>query len=91
MCVFLSKVDVAVLSPGRERCDPYQLRNVRTTQKRRWRLPALMMRVEAFSVLWGFARGATGGGEVLSRTAARTPHPTHAGDQDDGSYTNSLK
>ena len=35
--------------------------------------------------------GAAGATEVVSRTAARTPPPTHAGGQDDGSYTNSLK
>ena len=29
--------------------------------------------------------------EVVSRTVARTPHPTRAGCQDDGGYTNSLK
>ena len=29
--------------------------------------------------------------EVVSRTVARTPPSTHAGGQDDGSYTNSLK
>ncbi len=32
-----------------------------------------------------------GAGEVVSRPATRTPHPTRAGGQDDGSYTNSLK
>ena len=37
------------------------------------------------------ATGATGAGEVVARPAARTPHPTRAGGQDDGSYTNSLK
>ena len=37
------------------------------------------------------ATGATGTGEVVSRTAARSPPPTRAGGQDDGSYTNSLK
>ena len=37
------------------------------------------------------ATGATGTGEVVSRTAAQTPPPTRAGGQDDGSYTNSLK
>ena len=35
--------------------------------------------------------GATGEGEVVSKTAPQTPPPTHAGGQDDGSYTNSLK
>ena len=36
--------------------------------------------------------GETGETEVVhSKTAARTPLPTHAGGQDDGSYTNSLK
>ena len=37
------------------------------------------------------ATGAAGAGEVVARPAARTPHPTRAGGQDDGSYTNSLK
>ena len=37
------------------------------------------------------AAGATGAGEVVAGSAARTPHPTRAGGQDDGSYTNSLK
>ncbi len=37
------------------------------------------------------ATGASGAGEVVARLAARTPHPTRAGGQDDGSYTNSLK
>ncbi len=37
------------------------------------------------------AAGAAGAGEVVARPAARTPHPTRAGGQDDGSYTNSLK
>ena len=37
------------------------------------------------------AVGATETGEVVSRTAARSPPPTRAGGQDDGSYTNSLK
>ena len=35
--------------------------------------------------------GETGATEVVSKTVARTPLPTHAGGQDDGSYTNSLK
>ncbi len=35
--------------------------------------------------------GTTGGTEVVSKTVARTPPPTHAGGQDDSSYTNSLK
>ncbi len=30
-------------------------------------------------------------GEVVSRPATRTPHPTRTGGQDDSSYTNSLK
>ncbi len=37
------------------------------------------------------ATGEAGAAEVVSRTVARTPPPTHAGGQDDGSYTNSLK
>ncbi len=32
-----------------------------------------------------------GAGEVVSRPATRTPHPTRTGGQDHGSYTNSLK
>ena len=35
--------------------------------------------------------GAAGATEVVSRTAAQTLPSTHAGGQDDGSYTNSLK
>ena len=35
--------------------------------------------------------GETGEAEVVSRTVARSPPSTHAGGQDDGSYTNSLK
>ncbi len=34
---------------------------------------------------------ATEATEVVSRPAGRTPQPTRAGGQDDGSYTNSLK
>ncbi len=34
---------------------------------------------------------ATEATEVVSRPAGRTPHPTRAGGQDDGSFTNSLK
>jgi len=37
------------------------------------------------------ATGSTGEAEMASRTAARSPPPTRAGGQDDGSYTNSLK
>ena len=37
------------------------------------------------------AAGATGEAEMVARTAARSPPPTRAGGQDDGSYTNSLK
>ena len=37
------------------------------------------------------ATGATGETETVARTAARSPPPTRAGGQDDGSYTNSLK
>ena len=35
--------------------------------------------------------GETGETEMVSKTVAQTPPPTHAGGQDDGSYTNSLK
>ena len=45
----------------------------------------------AFLALEAEVTGATGATEVVSKTAARTPLPTHAGGQDDGSYTNSLK
>ncbi len=34
---------------------------------------------------------ATDAAEVVARPAGQTPHPTRAGGQDDGSYTNSLK
>ena len=37
------------------------------------------------------ATGEAGVTEVVSKTAPQTPPPTHAGGQDDGSYTNSLK
>ena len=37
------------------------------------------------------ATGDAGDAEVVSRTVTQTPPPTHAGGQDDGSYTNSLK
>ena len=37
------------------------------------------------------AAGEAGVTEVVSKTAPQTPPPTHAGGQDDGSYTNSLK
>ena len=37
------------------------------------------------------AAGATGVTGMVSKTVARTPRPTRAGGQDDGSYTNSLK
>ena len=45
----------------------------------------------AFLALEAGETGETGETEVVSKTAARTPLPTHAGGQDDGSYTNSLK
>ena len=45
----------------------------------------------AFLELVAAATGATGAAEVVSRTVAQTPPPMHAGGQDDGSYTNSLK
>ena len=51
-------------------------------------------RIAARSPFLEFATGATGAagaGEVVAGSAARTPHPTRAGGQDDGSYTNSLK
>ena len=37
------------------------------------------------------ATDAADSAEVVSKTLAQTPPPTHAGGQDDGSYTNSLK
>ena len=45
----------------------------------------------AFLELMTEAPEVTGGTEVVARPAARTPYPTRAGGQDDGSYTNSLK
>ena len=51
-------------------------------------------RIAIRSAFLELATGATaeaGATEVVSRTVARTPPPTHAGGQDDGSYTNSLK
>ena len=51
-------------------------------------------RIAARSVFLEHATGATGTpgqADVVARTAARAPHPTRAGGQDDGSYTNSLK
>ena len=47
-----------------------------------------------FCTIWNSSTGVTGAAgaaEVVARPAARTPHPTRAGGQDDGSYTNSLK
>ena len=41
--------------------------------------------------LAGDATGAAGAAEVVSRTLAWSPPPTHVGGQDDDSYTNSLK
>ena len=61
----------------------------------RWEVASSqVMRIAARSAFLEFvtdAAGATGAGEVVARSAARTPHPTRAGGQDDGSYTNSLK
>ena len=45
----------------------------------------------AFLELEAGETGETGETEVVSKTATLTPLPTHAGGQDDGSYTNSLK
>ena len=45
----------------------------------------------AFLELAPGTTGATGATGMVSRTVARTPPPTRAGGQDDGSYTNSLK
>ena len=44
----------------------------------------------AFLELAAGETGEAGETEVVSKTVARTPLPTHAGGQDDGSYTNSL-
>ena len=48
-------------------------------------------RIAARSAFWEHAAGAGEGRKVVAGPAARTPHPTCAGGQDDGSYTNSLK
>ena len=45
----------------------------------------------AFLELATGAAGDAGEAEVVSKPAPQTPPPTHAGGQDDGSYTNSLK
>ena len=50
-----------------------------------------MTRIAATWPFLEFVDAATGDGEVVARTAARSPPPTRAGGQDDGSYTNSLK
>ena len=50
-----------------------------------------MTRIVAFWPFLELVAGATGESEMASRTAARSPPPTRAGGQDDGSYTNSLK
>ena len=41
--------------------------------------------------VFGIRHRSHGDGEMVARTAARSPPPTRAGGQDDGSYTNSLK
>ncbi len=51
-------------------------------------------RIAVRSAFLELATGETGAAaetEVVSKTVARTPPPTHAGGQDDGTYTNSLK
>ena len=48
-------------------------------------------RIVAFWPFLELVAGAAGKTEMASRTAARSPPPTRAGGQDDGSYTNSLK
>ena len=48
-------------------------------------------RIAIRSAFLELAADATDAAEVVARPAARTPHPTRAGGQDDGSYTNSLK
>ena len=47
--------------------------------------------VRCLSLFSSLLELAAGAAEVVSRTVARTPPPTHAGGQDDGSYTNALK
>ena len=54
------------------------------------KVPRIAIR-SAFLELAAGTTGATGVPEVVSRTVAWSPPPTHAGGQDDGSYTNSLK
>ena len=49
---------------------------------------------DAYSIIlavFGIRHGSHGETGMVSRTAARSPPPTRAGGQDDGSYTNSLK
>ena len=50
-----------------------------------------MTRIVAFWPFLEFVIAATGEAEMVARTAARSPPPTRAGGEDDGSYTNSLK
>ena len=50
-----------------------------------------MTRIVAFWPFLEFVTAAGGESEMASRTADRSPPPTRAGGQDDGSYTNSLK
>ncbi len=46
----------------------------------------LTIKTYGFRTIWNSIRMPP---EVVARPAARTPHPTRAGGQDDGSYTNS--
>ena len=98
ICVFLSKVVLAVLAPARERHDPHKPPRRRITFLCHVRFQKLVSdevtRIavrSAFLELAAGDTGATGEAEVVSKPAPQTPPPTHAGGQDDGSYTNSLK
>ena len=98
ICVFPSKVVRDVLPPARERRDPHKTPHLRTKKKHKSFSLELVShevtRIAINSAFLEFATGATGDAgtsEVVSKTAPQTPPPTHAGGQDDGSYTNSLK
>ena len=52
---------------------------------------AEVLHISAKSAFLELPTATAGITEVVSKTLAQTPPPTHAGGQDDGSYTNSLK
>ena len=77
-----------MLSRARERGDPDQLRITKGSSDL---ASSEVIRIVAFWPFLELVTGDGGEGEVVARGAARSPPPTRAGGQDDGSYTNSLK